>query len=278
VPQQCNGAVGPTAEQCDDLDHDCNGQSGNAGQAVPTAPVWYKDVDNDFYADKTSVPTQQCASPGTGWKSTPLPLTDCNDNNINIHPGAQELCGDGVDSNCDGNDSDGYPSLGLPCTAGTFGVCRRTGTNVCNSAHNATQCNVTAGTATSGNSIPSSDPLIDMSQARGGYDPRWDWNCDNNVVVQTPLYDGSFRASACGGSYESACNTLNPSDATCNAGVFYAKFFNCTEVNFFWYGATDPAQCGNNTAYIGCNNWTNAGATCDYMSNTYTVSGQVSCN
>jgi hypothetical protein len=51
-----------------------------------------------------------CDQDGDGYASPSCGGTDCNDNNANIHPGAAETCGDGVDSNCDGSD----PSCQLP--------------------------------------------------------------------------------------------------------------------------------------------------------------------
>ena len=61
------------AERCDGLDNDCDGN----------VPVDETDLDEDGYLG--------CA-------------TDCDDADPSVHPGAPETPGDGVDSNCNGND------------------------------------------------------------------------------------------------------------------------------------------------------------------------------
>jgi hypothetical protein len=353
VPGTCVGAIGPEAsEQCDNLDRDCDGVSGNAGDTVSTAPVWYKDTDSDNFGDMATTPKQQCVSPAGLWKLF-IPNTDCDDNdgantpgkaevcdgkdnNCNVtvdegvqtnfcadvdtdgyctaactmactapagyrpqntcsagvdcndgsldtHPTAYEYCGDGVDSNCGGGDSETFPNLNQSCTAGTFGVCRRTGNYVCTAAKTGTACNATAGTAGSGASVASSDPGIDMTQARSGYDPRWDYNCDNNQsIAETGIYGSYFRSNACGGNYQAACATLTD-QTSCNAGVFGAKFFNCEHYpanSFYYTDPTSPTQmCGRNVNYISCLWQFNGGSGCDYLANTYTANNHaVSCN
>jgi hypothetical protein len=46
---------------------------------------------------------------GDGWIATAGGGTDCNDNDASVYPGAPETCGDGIDSDCDGDFVDGFP-------------------------------------------------------------------------------------------------------------------------------------------------------------------------
>ncbi|MFZ0610876.1 MAG: MopE-related protein [Desulfobacterales bacterium] len=79
-----------------------NGQSGYSQEisyTIPAAPVDPQDIDND----KDGYTENQ---------------GDCNDTKSGIHPGAAEICGDGIDQDCSGadlvcpedidNDKDGY--------------------------------------------------------------------------------------------------------------------------------------------------------------------------
>ena len=80
-------------------DVDCNDNDAS----VNAIATWYIGVDTDsdgFIGSVTD--TQSCSSPGTGYALTAPAITDCNDGDADINPGATEVF-DGVDNNCDGN-------------------------------------------------------------------------------------------------------------------------------------------------------------------------------
>ena len=61
--------------------------------------TWYQDLDSDGYGNP-EVTEISCYQP-EGYVSD---NTDCNDQNVKIYPGAEEVVGDGIDANCDGSD------------------------------------------------------------------------------------------------------------------------------------------------------------------------------
>jgi hypothetical protein len=66
---------------------------------------WYKDKDGDKYSDGTSLEAVDRPSKNYFLISELTAASgDCNDNNALIHPGASEICGDGIDQDCNGND------------------------------------------------------------------------------------------------------------------------------------------------------------------------------
>ena len=61
--------------------------------------IYYVDKDRDGFGDAGSTAVLACG-PEDGLVTN---KSDCNDNNASIHPGAAEVCGNGIDDNCNGN-------------------------------------------------------------------------------------------------------------------------------------------------------------------------------
>ncbi len=86
---------------------DTFGCSANASQLVVVSPLvtYYKDADNDGYSDGTTQIT--CTGAPANYKlASALTATsgDCDDSNAGINSGATEICGNGIDEDCNGSD------------------------------------------------------------------------------------------------------------------------------------------------------------------------------
>ncbi len=97
-----NPSVNPGANDIVDsyLDENCDGA---------TTLSAYLDADNDGYGDYSNVIVFECFLPcddATQINNMPtgyvLDNTDCDDTNPNINPGATDICGDGLDNDCNG--------------------------------------------------------------------------------------------------------------------------------------------------------------------------------
>ncbi len=95
-----DATIHPQAEEfCGDVDHDCDGTPGGA-DAVD-AITYVLDLDGDAYPGSE---VQACEPPSA--EAVPVEELvedpDCDDTDFSIHPGAEEVLGNGVDDDCDG--------------------------------------------------------------------------------------------------------------------------------------------------------------------------------
>ncbi len=90
--------VNPDAtEVCDDIDNDCDDMIDIDDPSIRGDVDWYADSDGDGFGDRASSLTS-CTQP-TGYTSD---SDDCDDTDYDVNPDATEICGDGVDNDCDG--------------------------------------------------------------------------------------------------------------------------------------------------------------------------------
>ncbi len=90
--------VGAT-EVCNGIDDDCDGLRDDEDDSLDTttASAWYADSDVDGYGDASTSSTA-CDQP-SGYVAD---LTDCDDTDTDVNPGADELCNE-IDDDCDGD-------------------------------------------------------------------------------------------------------------------------------------------------------------------------------
>ncbi len=78
-------------ERCDGEDNDCDGEIDE-----DLYEIWYADADGDGYGNAEN--SIDSCDPGDGWV---VDATDCDDSDLTINPGAEEVCND-LDDDCDG--------------------------------------------------------------------------------------------------------------------------------------------------------------------------------
>ena len=169
-----NPSVNPNAaEDCDTaFDDDCNGLSDEEDALHCT--VFHRDLDEDGFGHLTDT---KCLCQATHlYAVSPDGATDCNDNNLNIHPLANEAC-NGMDDNCDGQTDEGFvcPFVTYYCDLDEDGYESEFLSGVC-SAYNC----VPAGCSTqTGDDCNDNNPLLNpgVDEQCNGFDD----NCNGAI-------------------------------------------------------------------------------------------------
>lgn len=91
-----NTSINPDMEEIPDdgIDNDCNGKESLS---------WYQDDDGDGYGSGLRIDVGEDAPSGGSYAANDL---DCNDLNMDIHPGLVEIFNDTLDTNCNGEIDD----------------------------------------------------------------------------------------------------------------------------------------------------------------------------
>ena len=112
---------------------------------------FYTDADGDGYGTTASQTQEYLEESATR-------DGDCDDDDSNIHPTADDLC-DGIDNDCNAVvDDDFVDDLDLACVVGV-GACERTGVLVCNESGLSTTCSVVPAEADSANEVDCTDSI-----------------------------------------------------------------------------------------------------------------------
>jgi hypothetical protein len=169
-----------TNDDCDDAD-----------PLVGPPSLWYADRDVDgFGAGEPVDPTPTCEAPGPDLRPDWVGL-DCDDAEPTVYPGAEEICEDGIDQDCDGRD--GGCDFVMFVTDATIGSAEDTW------LWSREDANIFCADYARDNGIAGSDfhivysnPDEDAIDFLGDYDPSGRvYNRDGGLVDDFDLFDGS---------------------------------------------------------------------------------------
>jgi len=93
----CYGSTIPAGYKTTSLGTDCNDADATKWQSA----LLFVDTDGDGYTIGSATSVCYGSTIPAGYKTSTLGA-DCNDNNPGVHPGAVEVCGNGIDNNCNG--------------------------------------------------------------------------------------------------------------------------------------------------------------------------------
>ncbi|HEX5151701.1 MAG TPA: Calx-beta domain-containing protein [Parafilimonas sp.] len=80
----------------------CTAQSNSVSVVAAPVTSWYADADHDGYGNP-DISVQNCNQPADYVSDN----KDCDDEDRTVHPGAPEICGNGIDDNCNGKVDEG---------------------------------------------------------------------------------------------------------------------------------------------------------------------------
>ena len=90
-------------EFCDGIDQDCDGE---IDEGAIDATTFYPDADGDGYGTLEGR-VESCEEELSGYMWGGTGLWDCDDEDEDVNPGAEEICGNGIDDDCDGEPAEG---------------------------------------------------------------------------------------------------------------------------------------------------------------------------